>query len=80
MFIGRRDKRIDRALANALSSIDREHDELRYACDAADPRAEQVLLDCLAIAMDKKRLDAYVRADTIRAQWQARIEAMENDE
>lgn len=71
MFRGRRDRRIDRALSNVLDVIATEHAERLRSCETFRE------VDLLAIAMDKKRLDAFVRADILRAQWYARVEAME---
>ena len=72
LFRSARLRRIDRALSAILTAIDDDDAIASRACVTWRD------LDVLAIATDRKRIAAYDRAAALEAQWQARVDAYQD--
>lgn len=72
MFRSSRQRRIDRALSAVLQSIDDDHNRLRESTKT------WTQLDWLAITMDRQRIRAHDRAQTLRNRWQARVKELDS--
>ena len=73
MFQSSRDRRINRALSSVLQSIDDRAQREHGACETwAD-------LDNLSIRTNSLRNYAYKRAKALKAKWEARLAAWEDE-
>ena len=72
LFRSARLRRIDRALSAILTAIDDDDAIATRACVTWRD------LDALSIATDRKRIAAYDRAAALEAQWQARVDAYQD--